>query len=257
MDLVPVIYLIVYSDENSGKILSCAPLQRVWPRMASAKFNYAMLKGSVDMTQETPLDPTIVDLNIEVFRSAYSYGIDELPKIVRNKDLTTKECPNIHSVIYNPHNIDPELVPGEGQGTTDQYAVGDLSGKYGNLADKTSEVLTVTDFNLPLFGRDSIIGRALVFYSPEGTTIGCSNIELNGVNMTTAFATFDHPIQGQFIFRQPTDNCSSDTYVYIEISKPGDDNATKTSNHGWHIHLNPITPGTYLLMLSYIDFILN
>ncbi|XP_054167346.1 uncharacterized protein LOC128964734 [Oppia nitens] len=243
IDLVSVVYLIIYSDENSGKILSCAPIERVHTRTASAKFNYPMLKGSVELSQETPFDPTIVEINIELFRNAYSYGIDELPKIVRSKELSNKDCPNINSIIFNPRNIDPDSVPTEGLGTTDQYAVGDLSGKYGNLADKTTEVVTLTDFNLPLFGRDSVIGRALVFYSPEGTTIGCSNIEINGVNMTTAFATFDHPIQGQFIFRQPSDNCSADTYVYIEISKPGDDNATKTSNHPWKLHINQISPG--------------
>lgn len=243
LDLVPVIYLIIYSEENSGKILSCAPLERVWTRTAQAKFDYPMLKGMVELVQETPFDPTIVDINMELFRSAYSYGIDELPKIIRSKDLTTRECPNIHSIIYNPKNIDPDIVPNEGQGTSDQYAVGDLSGKYGNLAEKSSESMTITDFNLPLFGRDSVIGRALVFYSPEGMTIGCSNIELSDTNMTTAFATFDHPIQGQFIFRQPSSNCSAETYVYIEISKPGEDNATRTANHSWHIHQDAITPG--------------
>ncbi len=251
LDLVPVIYMIIYSDENSGKIVGCAPLQRIWPKTAVAKFVYPQIKGSVKLTQETPLDPTNVEINIQLLRTTFSYGIDELPKIIRSKDSPTRECPNINGIIYNPRNIDPESVPPEGEGTSDQYAIGDLSGKYGTLADKSSEVASLTDFNLPLFGRYSVIGRALVFYAPEGTIIACSNIELMDVNMTTAFATFDTPIQGQFIFRQPTNNCSADTYVYVEISKPGEENTTKTVSHPWHIHLNQISPGISKSVLSF------
>jgi len=169
-------------------------------------------------------------------------GIDLLPSIRRRKN-EIKACPNIRETIYNPFYKDPEEIPPEGQGTTDQYAVGDLSGKFGTLNNKKTEVFTSYDFNLPLFGTFSIIGRALVLYAPDGPPVACGNIEASGVNITTAYATFDVPLQGQFIFRQPVDDCFSDTYVYIEISKPDSDGTDKTANHPWHVHDQPVNAG--------------
>lgn len=240
-DSFSIIYILVYSESN--KIIACAPLHRINKKIGSAKFNSQSVKGVINFAQESPFEPTLVNINIELSQLAYSYGIDELPKIIRTKDEANKACPNIQSIIFNPKNIDPDVVPQEAMGTSDLYAVGDLSGKYGHLANKNKEVLQIYDYNLPLFGKFSIIGRALVIYSPEGRPIGCSNIELIGTNITTAFATFDTPIQGQFIFRQPLHNCTDDTYVYLEISKPNDNNAEKTNNHQWIIHRNNINPG--------------
>lgn len=102
-----------------------------------------------------------------------------------------------------------------------------------------------TDYNLPLFGKNSIVGRALVFYDLEGNAVSCANIELLGGMINTAYATFDQPVQGQFIFRQMSNYCDDDVYVYVEISKPDTLNAARTDNHGWHIHEHAVKTGNY------------
>lgn len=51
------------------------------------------------------------------------------------------------------------------QGTGDEYEIGDLSGKYGSFLNLTSYDKTHTDYNLPLFGRNSIQGRSIVIHN--------------------------------------------------------------------------------------------
>ncbi len=49
-------------------------------------------------------------------------------------------------------------------GTDDEYEIGDLSGKYGSFLNLTTYEKTHTDYNLPLFGRNSIQGRSVVIH---------------------------------------------------------------------------------------------
>lgn len=239
----PVAYFILFDEENPQEILACAVLTEVQSKSARVKFpSDSDVQGSLTFSQETPFDATKVEASLKLNTKAYSYGIDLIPTIRRRKN-EPKSCPNIKETIYNPFFKDPEEIPPEGQGTTDQYAVGDLSGKFGTLSNKNQEFFTTWDFNLPLFGQFSVVGRAVVIYAPDGPAIACSNIELIGKNVSTAYATFDVPLQGQFIFRQPLGECSTDTYVYIEISKPDGSENKKTFNHPWHIHENPVTAG--------------
>lgn len=252
------VYVVVYSEFNVDEPIGCAPLKFVKPRTATTKFNAATVQGSVLFQQDSPFDVTLVRVNLAMPNSdAQSYGIDELPMIIRRKS-DTRVCPNIREIIFNPQHVEPSSVPAEGEATSDQYAVGDLSGKYGSLAGKANEKLTVSDFNLPLFGANSIVGRALTVYSSDGLPIACSNVELT-VPMTTAFATFDFGIQGQFIFRQAANDCSGDTYVYIEVSKPPSAAAAASTtgvassarpkhlhstDHNWHVHQAPVDSGS-------------
>lgn len=258
------VYVIVYSEYNPLEPIACAPLKFVKPKTAAAKFQTPSVQGNVLFSQDSPYDPTLARISLQLPNSdGHSYGIDELPMIIRRKS-DTRVCPNIREIIYNPHHIEPSSVPAEGEATSDQYAVGDLSGKYGSLAGKSTERIQVSDFNLPLFGPNSIVGRAMTVYSADGVAIACSNVELT-TPMTTAFATFDFGIQGQFIFRQPQNDCNGDTYVYIEVSRPmqhqqqnlapttggnsqpathqHETHGARTLDHNWHVHVNPVDSG--------------
>lgn len=252
------VLIVIYSEFDPLEPIACAPLKFVRPKTAAAKFQSVSVQGSVVFSQDSPYDVTVARINLNMPNSdGHSYGIDELPMIIRRKS-DTRVCPNIREIIYNPHHVEPSSVPPEGEATSDQYAVGDLSGKYGSLTGKSVEKIQVNDYNLPLFGPVSIIGRAMTIYSAEGVAIACSNVELTQP-MTTAFATFDYGIQGQFIFRQPVNDCNGDTYVYIEVSKPvvsassnglagsahgGQQHDTSRSlDHNWHIHVNPVDSG--------------
>ncbi|KAG9510512.1 hypothetical protein GZH46_00940 [Fragariocoptes setiger] len=251
------VFVVVYSEYDPDEPISCAPLKFVKPKQAAAKFNSIAVQGTIVFTQESPYDITVSRVNLQFPNSdGHSYGIDELPMIIRRKS-DQRVCPNIREIIYNPHHVEPSSVPPEGEATSDQYAVGDLSGKYGSLTGKSQEKIQVSDYNLPLYGSLSVVGRALTIYSADGVAIACSNVELT-TPMTTAFATFDFGIQGQFIFRQPVKDCHSDTYVYIEVSKPDNNgpsvagtdtslgtgfDASRTINHNWHVHVNSVDSG--------------
>lgn len=222
-------------------MVACTTIELIEPKKVMAKFNEPYLVGQVTFSQESPIYPTLVDIELATNQVAYSYGIDELPTVARVSYLD-KKCPNINDIIYNPLQINPFSVPIEGLGTSDQYAIGDLSGKYGTLSQKSDEKISTVDFNLPLFGPRSIVGRALVFYAPNGTAVACANLDLVDTEMTTAFATFDEPVQGQLILKQPKNNCSADTYIYFELSRSGE-NINATYNHRWSIHNNPVFTG--------------
>ena len=117
------LYLIVYEQYNSDKILACAPINLKRPITSSATFKYPPILGTISFAQETPLDQTQVHINLNFTSpTAYFYGIDALPSIKRRKP-EMKKCPNIKETIFNPLRLDIENIPFEGQGTSDQVCV--------------------------------------------------------------------------------------------------------------------------------------
>ena len=62
---------------------------------------------------------------------------------------------------FNPFNVDAKLGPAAGEGSDDEYEVGDLSGKYGGLADREERSDGFVDPSLSLFGRYSVVGRCV------------------------------------------------------------------------------------------------
>lgn len=51
----------------------------------------------------------------------------------------------------------------------DKYEAGDLSGKFGNLANKTDYELKTWDENLPMFGHHALVGRSIVIHRNDAT----------------------------------------------------------------------------------------
>ena len=74
---------------------------------------------------------------------------------------------------FNPFNVDKSSSPPNGQGSSDQYEVGDLSGKYGDLAMKTEVAGSFVDPSITLFGRLSIVGRSVVIHKSPGDCFFC------------------------------------------------------------------------------------
>lgn len=65
---------------------------------------------------------------------------------------------------WNPLNVDPASSPTRYQGTPDQYEMGDLSGKFGNLQNATIYKNFYNDTMLPIFGPRSILGRSIIIH---------------------------------------------------------------------------------------------
>lgn len=70
-------------------------------------------------------------------------------------------------VVFDPYKLSqkPSLPPA--QGTPDQYAIGDLSGKYGRLDGLSHLDSTFNDSSLMLFGQRSILGRSVVIFRQD------------------------------------------------------------------------------------------
>ena len=66
--------------------------------------------------------------------------------------------------VYDPENVSARDVPKPGEGTTDQYEMGNLSGKFGTLDNRKRYATTYNDTGLPLFGPRSILGRSIVIH---------------------------------------------------------------------------------------------
>lgn len=83
--------------------------------------------------------------------------------------------------------------------------VGDLSKKYGMLDGKTAVDETYLDWNLQLFGPNSVMGRSIVIhYDRTGAPRWvCTNFR-DTAAITVAMATFTHPVIGYMLFQQRT-----------------------------------------------------
>lgn len=74
-------------------------------------------------------------------------------------------CDNLGN-IFNPYKINTSKQAAQQSGTNDEFAIGDLSKKFGVLNSYEQNYLAIyTDFNLPLFGTNSIIGKLIIVQS--------------------------------------------------------------------------------------------
>ena len=118
--------------------------------------------------------------------------------------------------------------------------VGDLSRKYGLLNGKDSLSETYTDFNLPLFGWHSVLGRSLVIHRDQtgGPRWICANVRDTAAS-TFALATFTFPVIGHALLRQRLgEDGEGETSVYVELDY-GDGSTVVTVDHGWAVHVHP------------------
>ncbi len=61
---------------------------------------------------------------------------------------------------WNPREVDPKKSPPPASGTSDQYELGDLSGKFGTLENAEDYMTAYNDTNLPLYGYETVLGNA-------------------------------------------------------------------------------------------------
>jgi hypothetical protein len=100
---------------------------------------------------------------------------------------------------WNPLNVNPSLSPPPGNGTTDQYEMGDLSGKFGLLDGLVSLDAVYNDSKLPLFGTHAILGRSVIIHKKnKNMRWACSSIERGyapgEARELRAIASFHHPL---------------------------------------------------------------
>ncbi|XP_063233143.1 uncharacterized protein LOC134536961 [Bacillus rossius redtenbacheri] len=246
--------LVIYDDHGPkarGERLACSVVGGVYRRKAVAKDWFGngqptTLKGRVEMIQQTEHDVTDLDVKFEGLDDSGDYRIH---KVSVEMDL---EFPCEETAVYgtwDPLGVGPARLPEPGRGSTDQYPMGDLSGKFGTLEGSAIHASAHNDSRLPLFGTDAVIGRSVVVYKKNKVRWACSTIERgyspSEARELRAIASFHHPLGFAYGFIRMTqlvyrDGSTSDTVIEVKLRHPGKHDRNVTRNHNWAIFVNPV-----------------
>ena len=230
------LYLTLYDADHPDSFLSCAQIQEISPKTGVARFEHDGIRGHIKIRQVSPFHPAILSVKLRGLHDvAGSFHIHQFPVPTRHdQDHVTCSQTGGH---FNPYNIDKSSSPSTATGTVDQYEVGDLSGKFGDLTGRERVQGTFVDPSLCVFGKNSVVGRSIVIHhSPVPSRWVCANIELEHRPMMTAVATFTYPVGGRVMFRQEMDNPLGDTSVFVEGLVYTDGTKNYTADHRWHVH---------------------
>lgn len=230
---------------NFGSSYGCAEIRTVAPKVVSAVLNMREIKGYYTFRQESPFDFTTVTVNLtNLNKRVGPYHVHQFP-VPQMGSPPESGCSNNNvGGHWNPFNMNvqaPAYPPPRGS-THDRFEVGDLSARHGSLENASHFQSTFKDWNLPLFGRNSIVGRSVVIHQPNGTRFACASIGYPG-EVTVAKAIFQSPVVGTVLFTQLSSNPYSDVSVFVDLSY-GRLSTPATQNHSWHIHNYPISTET-------------
>lgn len=224
---------------------TCAEIRTLEPKEVSALIDMRGVKGYITFYQLSPFDLTTLSVNLtNLNRRVGSYHVHLFPTPqMRSPPESTCSNDNVGG-HWNPFDVDtqPSVYPPPPGSTHDQYEIGDLSSRHGSLSNADNIQVSFTDWNLPLFGQNSIVGRSVVLHQPEGTRFICSSIGYPG-EVITARAIFQSPVVGTILFTQLKGNPYSDVSVFLDLSY-GRPKTPATQKHHWHIHKYPISTET-------------
>ncbi|XP_046653346.1 uncharacterized protein LOC124344000 [Daphnia pulicaria] len=250
---------VVIFDDNSpkqrGNRLACTPIMYYHRHKTVVKdwFGNGLttpVEGKVEIIQETEFSSSSIQMDLTGLRGeAGRYGIYSAPVKV---DL---QFPCTESSLGMPHNpLNVSLVSDVQAGTSDQYPVGDLSSKFGQLAGFSVIHSVFNDTNMPLYGATSIIGRSFVLNrARDNERWACGTMgwgfSPSEATEIRAIASFHHPggfLTGYVRMSQVVyhDGSATDTVIEVFLRHPGRQNTrnllTVTRNHRWAVYVNPV-----------------
>ncbi|XP_055586324.1 uncharacterized protein LOC129738996 [Uranotaenia lowii] len=247
--------VVIYHDHGPkarGERLACSIIGGYHRRKVVARDWYSngdplTIKGKLEMIQQSEYDHTNVEVDFKGLSVNSGYHVHVAPV---EGDL---EFPCEDSTVYghwNPRGVDPKRSPAPAKGSSDQYELGDLSGKFGTLDGVTMFEQSYNDSRLPLYGYESIIGRSIVVHKKEkGRRWACSTLERgyspSEAREIRAIASFHHPGGWAYGYIRMTqlignDGSQSDTTIEVKLRYPGKHDRNMTSNHNWNIWVNPV-----------------
>uniref|UniRef100_UPI00398F3DEE uncharacterized protein cusr n=1 Tax=Pristiophorus japonicus TaxID=55135 RepID=UPI00398F3DEE len=237
--------VVIHGKNHVSSRLACANVTFLRPASVDIDSwkGVGTVNGNVRFEQLSDLDRTIVyvkltDLNGE----AGTYNIHTLP--IKTDSSSTNACSDTSlNGRYNPFPVNRSLYPEPGNGTVDQYDVGDISGKFGTLTGLNQTTEKYMDRNMPLFGTHSIVRRSLVIYQANGSRLQCANllaVKATDGEYIRAKAVFNGMVMGTITLMQQVfpDGSSSDTTMEVAL-KPAKPNADGINDLKWHVHTNP------------------
>ena len=157
------LYLTLYDADHTDSFLACAQIHEVRPVRAAAEFGAAGIRGRVAFSQLSPFHPAELAVRLSgLHDGAGSFHIHQFPVPARASE-DSAPCGET-GPHFNPGGVDPASSPPVAAGSVDQYEVGDLSGKFGDLRGQTSVAGTFLDPSINLFGKQSVVGRSVVVH---------------------------------------------------------------------------------------------
>ncbi|XP_052836220.1 LOW QUALITY PROTEIN: uncharacterized protein LOC128252495 [Drosophila gunungcola] len=247
--------LVIYEDSGPkarGERLACSAVIGHFRRKVVAKEWYAngdplTVSGRVEITQQSEYDVTNVEVQLKGLQDNTGYHIHRTP--VEANLAFPCEASTLYG-HWNPFDVSPKSSPPSRRGTTDQYEMGDLSGKFGGLEGVTQFEDAYNDTNLPLFGYNSIIGRSVVIQKKQkNARWACSTLERgyspSEARELRAIASFHHPTGYAYGYIKMTqlihnDGSQSETVIEVKLRHPGKNDRNSTRDHNWQIFVNPV-----------------
>ncbi|EDW39378.1 GL14064 [Drosophila persimilis] len=247
--------LVIYEDNGPkarGERLACSAVIAHYRRKVVAKEWYAngdelTVSGRVEITQQSEYDVSNVEVQLKGLQDNGGYHIHKTP--VEANLAFPCEASTLYG-HWNPIEVNPKSSPPPRRGTSDQYELGDLSGKFGGLNGLTQYEDSYNDTNLPLFGYNSIIGRSVVIHKQQrNARWACSTLERgyspSEARELRAIASFHHPTGYAYGYVKMTqlihnDGSQSETVIEVKLRHPGKNDRNSTRNHNWQIFVNPV-----------------
>lgn len=225
-----------------GPSYTCAQIYLLPGKQGSAVVNMNGIKGYFSFRQASPFDVTEMRVNLTNLQSRVGpYHVHNFPlPSVRSPSSSRCSNDNVGGHL-NPFGVDTSspMYPKMPGSTHDKYEMGDLSAKHMSLAGKNDVDVMFTDFSLPLFGQNSIVGRSVVIHLIDGARYVCASISYPG-EVIVGRARFQSYVVGEVWFTQLMDNPLSDVSIFMDLSY-GNPSKSPTRNHNWHIHTYPIS----------------
>ncbi|XP_017889745.1 uncharacterized protein LOC108630767 [Ceratina calcarata] len=250
--------LVIYDDNGPrarGERLACSMIHQTYRRKAVAKDWFGngqtiplTIRGKLEFLQQSEYDVTNVELNLDGLDGKMNRYHIHMTSVESDLEFPC-ESTSLYET-WDPFNVSTNVVPTPGEGTTDQYKVGDLSGKFGTLENRKRYMTTFNDTLLPLFGPRNILGRSIVIHKREKNfRWACSTIERgyspSEATELRAIASFHHPqgfaygyIRMSQLVHQ--DGSHSETVIEVKLRHPGKHDRNVTRNHNWAIYVNPV-----------------
>ena len=202
--------VVVHGPGGSLARLACANISLLTPLDALARFNTNGVMGTVRFRQATPFDFTMVMVSLTGLGGmASGYHINALP-------VQSGGCSGAGDV-WDSTSVSVGVASTPLR-TSDQFKVGDLSGKFGSLDGMATVNYTFSDPNLSLFGQDSIIGRSLVLSFSNGSAWVCANVQHSTAVLQSTVNFTASGFIGSLIFSQPSTDPFAATTIVVEFA---------------------------------------
>lgn len=226
--------VVIHQANRGGPRIACAnvTMVRVLRARLSSWLGPEMSDGQVRFSQAVPQGPTTINVSLKNLSSlAGGYHVHILPL----KPGTVEPCSNANiQGHYNPLKWNISNSPPPGNGTVDQYEIGDMSGMFGMLTGQNDFEAVYMNPNMPMTGAYSIMGRSIVVHYTNGSRMRCANItaERNADGQfIMARAVFSGTVHGTVTLRQQMfpDGSGSDTTLEVNLQSSARNSATEAS----------------------------